>query len=259
MISSHDSNEDTIQSPIKQTLQCPRCSSQMAFGQVCVCGYGAKDSLVLALKKRDRSVFAAYILFSIILALAYVHLQSWGPYALQVPLLKAEHMFGILDAKGYMKLAEACIARGKEKCAKQAYIDMYLRTRDIEAIALLAQLEVKTHEADVALETFDAYYKKGGKDPKVALQYALALESEHNYNASIRYLKLSIQQNPDKLAVSATGELLRILLAQQKYSQARNILDNFWASAENAKGYFNNEDAQIQKVLGPKGHKVASR
>lgn len=259
MNSSYDSNEETTQSPINHAPQCPRCSSLMALGQVCVCGHGAKDSLVSVLQKRDRSVLGAYIVFSILLALAYVHLQSWGPYALQVPMLKAEHIFGMLDSKGYSKLSAACIARGKEKCAKQAYIDMYVRTRDVEAIALLAQLEIKTHETDVALETFEAYYKKGGKNPKVALQYALALEGEHHYDASIHYLKLSIQQNPDKLAVSATGELLRILLAQQKYSQARNVLDDFWASAENAKGYFNNEAAQIQKVLGPKAHKVASR
>ena len=240
-IPSENQSEDSV------AFTCPKCTSNIAFGQLCICGYGAKDSLQVVLEKRDRTVIGAYIVTSLIIMLAYMHILNWGPFAFQAPLLKTEHFIGILNGKGYVKLAAACSARAKEQCAKQAYVDMYNHTKDIEAISMLAQLEVRLHETEVAVKTFEAYYKKGGKNPNVALQYAMALEQVHSYDASVRYLLLSIKQNPDKLSVVATGELLRILIAQQKYAKAQNIIENFWASAENAKGYFNTEAAQIKK------------
>ncbi len=251
-ILSDNHGEDSV------AFTCPKCSSNIVFGQLCICGYGAKDSLQIVLEKRDRTVIGAYTVTSLVIMLAYIHILNWGPFAFQAPLLKTEHFIGILNGKGYVKLAAVCLARAKEKCAKQAYIDMYNRTKNIEAIAMLAQLEVRLHETEVAVKTFEAYYKKGGKNPDVALQYALALEQVHDYDASVRYLMLSIKQNPDKLSVVATGELLRILIAQQKYAKAQSIIENFWASAENAKGYFNTEAAQIKKFVRPsKGRKLA--
>ncbi len=249
MSSINDSNQDGIQLIKTQGFCCPKCASNTTFGQICICGYGAKDSFVLALEKKDRSVAVVYVTFSLVIILSYMHILNWGPYALEFPILKVGHLIGVLNSKNYVKLADDCIARAKDKCAKQIYIDMFKQTKDIEALALLAQLQVKTHEPEIAVKTFEAYYKKGGKNPKVSLQFALALEQVKNYNASIRYFNLSIKQNPEKLSVFATGELLRIFMAQQKYSKAQDLIETFWASAENAKGYFNTEAAQLKKYV----------
>ncbi len=254
----NDSIRDVVQEGEAKAFSCPKCNSKTAFGQVCICGYGTQDSLVTLVEKNNRTIYSAYVVFSLILILSYMHILNWGPFALEVPALKAQHYLGVLNSKGYSKLAQACVARGKEQCAKQAYIDMFNRTKDVEALALLAQIETRTHEPEVAAKTYEAYYKKGGKNPRVALQYALLLEQLHKYDASIHYFRLSIQQNPDTLAVFATGELLRILMAQQKYTKAQSLIESFWASAENAKGYFNTEAAQLKKYVRPvKSRKIA--
>jgi predicted transposase YbfD/YdcC len=202
-------------------------------------------------KKNQKIIIPAYFIVSLLIFFGYTHFISWGPYAYKVPLLKAKEMTGIIDSKGYTELAEACAARGRARCAKQAYFDIYAKNKDIEGVAMLAQLEARNHEASLAVKDFDFYFKNGGKNPTVSFQYALALEQVHDYANALRFLKASARDSNDKLAINVNASILRILMTQQKYVQAHNFIENFWSKSEVAKAYFNTEAAQIRRELGP--------
>ena len=160
-------------------------------------------------------------------------------------------MFGILNSKGFVELAEICNARATTKCVIKTYQDMYRHNKNIEAMAMLAQFEFRNHDSQSAIRDFDSYFRFGGRDPKVPLQYALALEEIHNYDVSIHFLSLSIHQNPSKLALIPTAEMLKIYIAQQKYEQAQRLLENFWSRSDKQHAYFNAEESHIQRYLGP--------
>jgi tetratricopeptide (TPR) repeat protein len=192
----------------------------------------------------------AYAILSILILLIAFESHVWGPFVLELPALKGRQMIGKLDIKGYEKIIEICKKREKISCVKSTYKEMYVQHREIEALAELAQFEFQLHETDAALTNFKTYFLQGGKNPKVFLQYGLALEQGSDFDQAKKYFKLSIDNNPEKLSSQATQELIRIAVQQEKFEEAQSLIHHFWASAENAKGYFNREASQIQKVLG---------
>ena len=240
---------------------CPVCAATLSPSRICACGFGEQDKRQLLLVKRDRLLYMVYSMLSILLLLAVFQSYQWGPYAQEIPILKIKQAFGLLDQAGYLRIVDICTKREKVNCVEDAYRDLYLNKNNIEAVAELAQFEFKIHETDSAIRKFKTYYEKGGKNPKVPLQFALALEQKSEFELALKYLNLSIEQNPERLSAMATQEILKILMQQQKYAQAQRLILNFWASAENAKGYFNKEADQLQKILGHQARgarKVAS-
>ncbi len=242
------SNQDTQYTTY---IACPACESKFVQGEVCACGFGAQKSKSIKLEKRERATILAFVIFSFILLFSYYQLMHWGSFALRVPILKTEKLLGVMDSKSYMELADICNARANVKCVQQTYHEMYQHTKNVEALSMLAQFEARNHDLQTAISDFDAYFKGGGKNSKIPFQYAMVLEENHNYEASLRFLSLAIHQNSGKRSLLATAEMLRIYMAQQKYEQAQRLLENFWSHADKQRAYFNAEESQIQGVLGP--------
>ncbi len=250
-----------------EIVLCPKCSARLSSQNSaqptllkCMCGFGSPDPMRLLGLRLNQHLVYIYSVLSIAVLLLAFESHVWGGYVFEIPVLKTRQMLSHLDAKGYERIVEICKKRAQISCVKKTYKEMYVEKRQLEALAGLAEFEVQLHENDAALANFNSYFLMGGKNPKVALQYALALEqlpTLANLEKAIQYLKLSIAQNPEKLSSLATQELLRILVSQQKYEDAQSLIHHFWASAENAKGYFNKEATQIGKILG--NRKTAQR
>ncbi len=64
------------------------------------------------------------------------------------------------------------------------------------------------------------------------------------------------------LPIAATGAIVRILMKQGQYTEARTRITEFHKSADNAKGYLNTELTQIEqaiKLYGRSGKTQARR
>lgn len=247
---------------------CPQCSSELVSdyetgSRICGCGYTENQALTNVYEKRDRNMIKVYAITSALILVFYTHVMSWGSFAAQIPFLKASQMLGLASPKTYQTIVDACIQQNKWSCVQNTYLSWYKSTGDVETIASLGHFRTLLKDFPGAAKAYASYYTIGGKNPEVAIRYAQVLEKNNDLDGALKYLNLSIQQSgTEKLPAQATGEIVQILIKQQKLAEARETIANFWDSAENAKGYFNTEYDAITKVLGPmkaKSSRVAKR
>ncbi len=246
---------------------CPQCSSELICDHetnsaICGCGYSTNTPLSKVYEKRSRSLKKFYAIGALTVLALYMHLMSWGSYATQIPGLKLSAMIGTATPATYQTIVDACMQQNKWVCVQDTYLSWYKATGDVETIAKLGHFRVLLKDYVNAAKAYESYYRIGGKDPAVAVQYGLVLEKNNDLDGALKYFGIAIQtSDPGKLPAQATGEIVQILLKQQKFEQARETIIGFWDSAENAKGYFNTEFDMLNKQLGPvsRSSKVAKR
>lgn len=252
---------------------CPRCNSQLhtnvASGNikagglaVCTkCGWFESHAQAEARTKAENQAISIMATFAVSVLLVSAHMLSWGAHAFSIPMLKAGQWTGMLSSRGYDELAQDCVDLGKYACARTAMIENFQIHRTPEPLAKLARLQIRMQDTQAALVTFASYFKHGGKDGEAALLYGQLLEQSGQDDEAIKMLDASIAARGEMLPIAATGAIVRILMKQGHYEEARQRITQFHASAENAKGYLNTELAQIQaavKLYG-RGTKQASR
>jgi tetratricopeptide (TPR) repeat protein len=246
---------------------CPQCSSELICDYVtnsaiCACGYSTNTPLSKVYEKRSRNLKKVYGVGVLVVMGLYMHIMSWGSYATQIPGLKLSTLVGTASPKTYQTIVDACVQQNKWVCVQDTYLAWYKATGDVETISKLAHFRVLLKDYVNAAKAYESYYRIGGKDPAVAIQYGLVLEKNNDLENALKYFGIAIQtSDPGKLPAQATGEIVTILIKQQKLEQARQTIMSFWDSAENAKGYFNAEFDALNKALGPasKTSKVAKR
>ncbi len=244
---------------------CPQCSSELTSdyetgSRICGCGFTENHALTQVYEKRDRNMIKIYAITSALVLVFYTHVMSWGSYAAPIPFLKVSQWTGLATPKTYQTIVDACVQQNKWNCVQNTYLSWYKSTGDVETIASLGHFRTQLKDFAGAAKAYESYYNIGGKNPQVAIQYALVLEKNNDLDNALKYLNLSITQSPpDKLPAQATGEIVQILIKQQKPEEAREAIVAFWQSAENAKGYFNTEYDAITKALGPMKTRVAKR
>lgn len=202
-------------------------------------------------KVNEKHTIGIFIAIAVVVTLAYGHILSWGPHAGSALVLQAGNTFGMLSADGYRELTEACVDTNRWDCAQSAYVKLFQKTNDPEVVGELAKLQTKLQLLPQAANTYETYYKVGGKNPDIAYFYGQVLEQTNQVDHAVEMYKNSIEQNPEKLSINATSALVRLLMKQGKNSEAREIVKAFHESAENAKGYLNAEAAELAKTLGP--------
>jgi hypothetical protein len=240
---------------------CPRCNGELhknvmsgniRAGGLAVCskcGWFESQSQAKARVQTENQTITLMIAFSVALLLVAAHMVSWGGHAFTIPGLKVAQWTGMLSPAGYDELAQDCIDLNKYACARTAYIESFQINRSPEPLAKLARLQVRMQETQMAMSTFGTYFKNGGKDGEAALLYGQLLEQAGQDADAEKMLELSIAARSSMLPIAATGAIVRIMMKQGRYDEARTRIENFQASAGNAKGYLNTELAQIEQAI----------
>ena len=246
---------------------CPRCNSQLhtnvmsgdikAGGlAVCTkCGWFESQAQAELRKRSENETITIMVTFAVSLLLVSAHMLSWGGHAFSIPMLKVGQWTGMLSARGYDELAQDCIDLGKYACARTAMIENFQVNKTPEPLAKLARLQVRLQETQAAMVTFATYFKNGGKDGDAALLYGQMLEQGGQDAEAIKMLEASIVARGNQLPIAATGAIVRIMMKQGRYDEAKTRIEQFQASAGNAKGYLNTELAQIEAAIKAYGHK----
>lgn len=240
---------------------CPRCNSQLhtnvmsgniKAGGLAVCskcGWYESQAQAELRKKSENETITIMVTFAVSLLLVSAHMLSWGAHAFSVPLLKVGQWTGTLSTRGYDELAQDCIDLGKYECARTAMIENFQSHRTPEPLAKLARLQVRLQQTPQAMVTFASYFKNGGKDGDSALLYGQMLEQGGQDAEALKMLEASIVARGTQLPIAATGAIVRIMMKQGRYDDARERIEQFQASAGNAKGYLNTELAQIEAAI----------
>lgn len=240
---------------------CPRCNSPLhkdimsgnitAGGlAVCTkCGWYESHAQAEARTKAENQAISIMVTFAVSLLIVSAHMLSWGAHAFSIPMLKVGQWTGMLSSRGYDELAQDCIDLAKYSCARTAMIENFQIHKTPEPLAKLARLQVRLQETPAALVTFSSYFKNGGKNGEAALLFAQLLEQNGQDEEAMKMYLASIVARSEQLPIAATGGIVRILMKQGRYDEARERITTFQASAENAKGYLNTELAQIEAAV----------
>jgi tetratricopeptide (TPR) repeat protein len=235
---------------------CPRCSSELTTEHhstgvaICACGWADDSPTEVAIKKTEKTSIQAMVAFSVLVAVGFGHLQSWGQYATSIPFTKLAQMTTGLSAQGYRDLAKACIELNKWSCAEEAYIELTTVAGDIQGFAELGSLRNRLKQPEGALQAYEAYEKKGGKDAFSLVQYGKLLEAARRDDDAMKMFEKSIANSGEALPVQATTGIVQLLMKQGRYEEAYMRVIAFHESAQNASGYMNTELAQLQQQLG---------
>ena len=229
-------------------------SNDSYFGEdaICKCGYISNTTQKKAEMRQQSKLIKIFIGTTIGLSIVLGQMMVWGPYLFTAPVLKLGETLGVLSSGGYEDLISICSERNRWTCAESAYqkicIEMAVGTRKLWRAGRISKCKLKSLSKP----------RKSTK-PIIAmvatmLKFLMLTDKcfeELEVPQAQQYYQRSIEQNPGKLSVGATSGLVRILMKNGNYEQAREVLEQFFASAENAKGYMNMEWAQLEKILGP--------
>lgn len=244
---------------------CPRCNAEIGPENrqtglaICgSCGWTDPSQTIHSAESNERKSIAIMVFMGLVMVLSFGHLVSWGSYAFQAPFMKLGEMTGMISKQGLHELADACVHLNKWACAKNAYLGIYKSKGDVEGIAELAYLQARLNETEAALSTYASYVKLGGKDGESLLRYGKLLEVANRTEDSIRMYEASIAARPELLPVQATTAIVRLLIKQGKYVEARERIVSFHGSAGNAKGFLNTELTQIENWFAAKGKRAGT-
>lgn len=241
---------------------CPMCDVEIPRDHqnsteivVCRCGWH-DESLAGAIEVQTEKKNIRLIAFSFLsLFFVLIHFISWGSYSFSIPFVKLQKMIGTLSTEGYVDLAKTCIRLGKMDCAEDAYRSLYSTSKKVQALAELAKLQMRLGKNKDATHTFAEYVRAGGRNGDALSYYGRALESEKRFADALKVYERSIAARPKTLSVHAVSGIVRILMKNGRYSEARKRIVAFHKSSGNAKGYLNSELAQLELHLGKRAER----
>lgn len=246
---------------ISSELYCAVCNEQLEGDQKVICTCGWKDRIVEREMSRDRDMRTSInmTISAVGVLVLALHFIKWGEYSFSVPSLRLRQATGLLSAGGYTDLAAACFSIRQWNCVENAFEQVFLKTKDPEAIRMIASMQLRLEKNDQAAESYGRYFKAGGKDLMAHLEYAAILEVKHRINEAMVIYRNAIGLTPaSKLPVQATAGLVRLEIKMERYTRALNRITAFHALAPNAKGYLNGELEQI-RILVKNQRRVARR
>jgi len=238
---------------------CPRCGTHIPHDRFvngrafCDCGWitppAVQPSVVGYINDIEKKTVLAMVGVTVVLVGLFAHFATWGSYGFQLPFVKLQQMTGLLSKSGYEELAKVCIQLGKYSCAKDAYVGEFNARGEKAGLANLARLQVRLGERAPALKTLEVYFQSGGQATESASLYGQLLEEANRTEEAIKAYQLAIANAGEILPVTATTNLVHILMRQGKYAKAYEAIEAFQNSAGNAIGYLNTEKAQLETYL----------
>ena len=204
-------------------------------------------------KELEKRAIKSMYIAAAVLVTGFMYVSSWGSYSMSLPLIKLQQITGTLSPQGYEELAQACMSLGKYDCVREAYMGGFKKSADPIFFAKLGRFEARLGSLQPSINAYGSYFKLGGTDADATIQYAKLLEEANLLDEALKFYEAAIPARPEALPIQATAGIVRVMVKQGKYKEARERIMEFHRSAGNAKGYLNTELAQLNAHFGKKG------
>lgn len=240
---------------------CTYCGSDLKqdFRNVafCSCGWVDRKSEKAVIQETDKRTSKRIIMIGVGLAVFMGHLFNWGGFAFRIPFVRAQQVTGVLSAEGYDELAQICTQLNKWSCAENAYNQEFKKSKDATALLKLAKLQQKLDKKSDAAKSYERYFAAKGDDGVAMIDLGNLLVDQKRFAEALKLFERSIAKRPDTLPVRATSGIVKTMMKQGRYRDARARLVAFHKSAENAPSYLNVEMDAVDEYF-KKGRSVAS-
>jgi tetratricopeptide (TPR) repeat protein len=188
------------------------------------------------------------ISLSIAMVVAFIHIVTWDKYAFEIIPIKVKQLIGGLSPQDYDRLAEICKDRKNLDCVESSLVSKFSSNpTQIETLASLGDLQVKRKEFKLAANTFAGYFKSGGVSVEASYDYARALSEVGLIDQAAQYYQRVIDSKPDTMLITVTQNYVRMLVAHNRYQDAKALIDSIRSRGGNASMFMEHEMQEIEK------------
>jgi len=190
------------------------------------------------------------IIVATLLIAGFYQSVNWDTYALEVIPLKIKQWSGAASPVDLDRIAEICKERRKHDCVEIAYGTKADIFRDLEALSLLGQYQVKREKFAEAVGTFKRYFDQGGLDIEASYQFAKSLGKVGQVEDSVRYFEQVLQAKPDTLQITVTQAYVKMLTDNGRAEQALKVIEDTRKTSPSANLFMQAEykDLQSQRL-----------
>ncbi len=209
---------------------CPVCGSHISEDRhengwvLCECGWlGSHNTEKYESDTQKKSVLWIMSV-SVIILVGFMHSTRWGNDALTVIPYQVKNILAIADQPTTLVYSEIAFKHRHYELSEKLVSKWAEKENTPEAWEKLAVLRTQMKSYNSAVIAFERYYQLEGKNPLTMFQYAKVLqELDRNDLAEQIYVHI-VGLDPETYQRTVVEELVRLLINQQRFKDAQNIL-----------------------------------
>lgn len=239
-------------SPIVPHSHCPRCQQDFTEDRkkssvlVCSsCGWTPADSnknVDKGMHKRFGIVASA---IAVVATLSFIQAVEWDNHGTEIIPLKIKQTLGSASPTDLARIGEICIERSKLDCTEQAYKEMAQQTP--EEYARLGKFQFQRGRFKDSTWAYGKYFEKGGQDMDAHYYFARSLSEVGQIDQAVEQFETVLASKPETLQVTVIQHYVRTLMDNQRYDQAKALIDNVREKSATNAYFMNDEFKKIQE------------
>lgn len=229
---------------------CPRCHTEISEERmksvpaVCDnCGHVISNSEAKAETEVARNY--KYGMWAVAGLIIFVHLffSQWGGYTLEVRWLQ---LFG--GSGSDERMAQICLETFQYDCTERHYLAM--ASRDSSKYLTLGKFQMSRQNYKGAVDSFRSYLSQH-EDPNndVAFLYARSLSETGDVDEASNMYEKIIRSKQDVIPVTVMQKYVELLIKNQRWAQAQQIIDEVRKRGENAQDFMQQQYTEITARL----------
>lgn len=237
---------------------CPRCKMEISEERlreslvVCQhCGFSDLKSNRALDKKIYQNFVRSSVLVTGLLVLSFIQAVNWDQYSLSIIPLKVKETAGIAQLDDYKDLAQACEDRKKWDCLENSLLQSFRLSpnTEIESLAKLGKIQFQRGKNAEAIQTLKTYFEQGGISLEASYDYARALSQTGMVDQASQVYQQILESKPETLQVTVAQNYIRLLMKNNRYKEAKDILETIRDSGSNANMFMDKEFQQLETYV----------
>lgn len=209
---------------------CPVCGSHIAEDRhdngwvLCECGWlGSKNAEKFERDTQKKSV--AWIMsVSFIILTGFMHSARWGNDALTIVPYQVKSLLSIAGQDSLLAYSDMAFEHRHYELSEKLLSKWAEKENTPEAWEKLAILRTQMKEYNSAVLAFDKYYQTEGNNPLTMFHYAKVLQELDRDDLAEKIYVHIVGLDPESYQRTVVEELVRLLINQQRFEDAQNIL-----------------------------------
>ncbi len=238
---------------------CPSCKSEISEDRlqyspiICNhCGHTQSKTQNEFNKKTNLISIFVFFFLSIAISASFLHSVRWGNHSFAVIPHKVLIAFGLADDSNFEALQQICIDRKMIDCVQASLEDQFAdNPQNLEVLKKLGKLYYQRKNYTDALEILNSYFTLQGDDLMTAYYFAKTLSLEGEIDKASEYFEFILASKPDVLQVTVTETYMDMLIADNRYEDAKKLAKSVEERTEKIPGTLLARFNKVDEALNP--------
>lgn len=209
---------------------CPVCGSHIPEDRhdngwvLCECGWlGSTNTEKYERETQKRSILWIMSV-SIFILVGFMHSTRWGNDSINIAPYQVQNLLSIADQNTLITYSDYAFKHRQYELSESLMSKWAEKENTPEAWEKLALLRAQMKNYTEAVYAFDKYYQTEGNNPLTMFHYAKVLQELERDDLAEKIYVHIVGLDPDTYQRTVVEELVRLLINQQRFKDAQNIL-----------------------------------